>query len=171
MPRMIASRGSRWTADRSAFASFPSRPPPIFPRFPSLHIRCLRSQSVAITQRQKGDSDEPASRASIETRPLVGWLTGARRLVGPSFGIDALLWADAEPYGYPADTAVRHQRPRASRWTRMTPPPSHDHTCEGCALQEARDGRVCPSARDDYGLPDVEAQLGAAVCTGPGAAA
>jgi hypothetical protein len=38
----------------------------------------------------------------------------------------------------------------------MTPPPSHP--CEGCVLQEARDGRVCPVARDAYSLPDLEAQ-------------
>ncbi len=38
----------------------------------------------------------------------------------------------------------------------MTPP--RPHPCEGCALQEARDGRVCPAAREVYTLPDVEAQ-------------
>lgn len=32
------------------------------------------------------------------------------------------------------------------------------HPCESCALQEARDGRVCPAAREVHGLPDVEAQ-------------
>jgi hypothetical protein len=40
-------------------------------------------------------------------------------------------------------------------------PPNHNHPCRGCALQEARDGRVCPAARD-AGLPDVEAQRHAA---------
>jgi hypothetical protein len=44
----------------------------------------------------------------------------------------------------------------------MTPRPNH-HLCEGCALQEARDGRVCPAARDVYDLPDVEAQRRAEV--------
>jgi hypothetical protein len=37
----------------------------------------------------------------------------------------------------------------------MTPPPNYHHSCENCALQEARDGRVCPAAREVYGLPDV----------------
>jgi hypothetical protein len=33
------------------------------------------------------------------------------------------------------------------------------HPCHGCLLQEQRDGRVCPAAREVYGLPDViEAQ-------------
>jgi hypothetical protein len=36
--------------------------------------------------------------------------------------------------------------------------PDHKHPCNGCALQEARDGRVCPAARDAYNLPDVEAE-------------
>ena len=40
----------------------------------------------------------------------------------------------------------------------MSPPPNHNHPCEGCALEQARGGRVCPAARNDYGLPDVEAQ-------------
>jgi hypothetical protein len=45
----------------------------------------------------------------------------------------------------------------------MTPPPNHNHPCEGCFLQEQRSGRVCPTARDAYGLPDVtEAQRRAA---------
>jgi len=44
----------------------------------------------------------------------------------------------------------------------MTPPSNHAHPCAGCALQEAREGRVCPAARDAYGLPDVEAQRHAA---------
>jgi hypothetical protein len=39
----------------------------------------------------------------------------------------------------------------------MTPPPDHNHPCEGCFLAEQREGRVCPAARD-LGLPDVEAQ-------------
>lgn len=39
----------------------------------------------------------------------------------------------------------------------MTPPPNHRHPCEGCALEEARDGRVCSAARDVYELPNVEA--------------
>jgi hypothetical protein len=43
----------------------------------------------------------------------------------------------------------------------MTPPAFHP--CKGCALQEARDGRVCPAAREVYALPDVEAQRRAAV--------
>ena len=43
----------------------------------------------------------------------------------------------------------------------MTPPPNH-HPCAGCALQEVREGRVCPAARDAYSLPDVEAQRHAA---------
>jgi hypothetical protein len=38
----------------------------------------------------------------------------------------------------------------------MTPPPPLP--CEGCAFQESRGGRVCPAAREVYGLPDVEAQ-------------
>lgn len=38
----------------------------------------------------------------------------------------------------------------------MTPPSNH-HPCEGCALQEARGGRVCPAAREVHRLPDVEA--------------
>jgi hypothetical protein len=38
----------------------------------------------------------------------------------------------------------------------MTPPPNH-HPCQGCALEQARGGRVCPAARD-LGLPDVEVQ-------------
>lgn len=42
----------------------------------------------------------------------------------------------------------------------MTPPPPH--LCEGCALQESRDGRVCPAASDAYGLPDVAAERHAA---------
>lgn len=41
----------------------------------------------------------------------------------------------------------------------MTPP---NHPCEHCVLQEARDGRVCPAAREVHGLPDVEAQRHAA---------
>jgi hypothetical protein len=41
----------------------------------------------------------------------------------------------------------------------MTPPPNHNHPCEGCFLQEQRSGRTCPAARDAYDLPDVaEAQ-------------
>jgi hypothetical protein len=40
----------------------------------------------------------------------------------------------------------------------MIPPPTDNHPCGGCALQEARDGRVCPVARDAFGLPDVETQ-------------
>jgi hypothetical protein len=39
----------------------------------------------------------------------------------------------------------------------MTPPPN-PHPCQGCPIEEARDGRVCPAARDAYGLPDVETQ-------------
>ena len=39
----------------------------------------------------------------------------------------------------------------------MTPPPDHNHPCEGCFLAEQREGRVCPAARD-LGLPDVKAQ-------------
>jgi hypothetical protein len=39
----------------------------------------------------------------------------------------------------------------------MTPPPNHPHSCSNCILQEARDGRVCPSARLQ-GLPDAEAE-------------
>lgn len=39
----------------------------------------------------------------------------------------------------------------------MTPPPSH-HPCEGCALQEARGGRVCPAVCEVYGLADLVAQ-------------
>jgi hypothetical protein len=38
----------------------------------------------------------------------------------------------------------------------MTPPPNHP--CESCHLQEARGGRVCPRARDAYGLADLVAQ-------------
>jgi hypothetical protein len=38
----------------------------------------------------------------------------------------------------------------------MSPPPTPD--CVGCALQEARGGRVCPTARDVYGLEDLVAQ-------------
>ena len=38
----------------------------------------------------------------------------------------------------------------------MTPPPIHP--CEGCFLQEEREGRVCPAAHDIYGLPDVQAE-------------
>lgn len=45
----------------------------------------------------------------------------------------------------------------------MTPPPNHDHPCEGCYLQEARDGRVCPSARHTHGLADLVAQRQAEV--------
>lgn len=37
----------------------------------------------------------------------------------------------------------------------MTPPPHDLHPCQGCFLQEHRSGRVCPAARDTYGLPDV----------------
>lgn len=37
----------------------------------------------------------------------------------------------------------------------MTPP---THPCEGCFLQESREGRVCPPARDVYGLADLIAQ-------------
>lgn len=37
------------------------------------------------------------------------------------------------------------------------------HRCHGCALQESRDGRVCPAAREVHGLPDVVAQRHAAV--------
>lgn len=41
----------------------------------------------------------------------------------------------------------------------MPPPHNHHHLCENCVLQEARGGRICPAARDAYGLPDViEAQ-------------
>ena len=41
----------------------------------------------------------------------------------------------------------------------MTPPPNQNFVCQGCFLQEQRSGRVCPTARDAYGLPDViEAQ-------------
>jgi hypothetical protein len=40
----------------------------------------------------------------------------------------------------------------------MTPPPNSHHICENCVLQEARDGRVCPSARTIYGLADLVAQ-------------
>ena len=36
------------------------------------------------------------------------------------------------------------------------------HPCHSCALQESRDGRVCPAARDDYSLPDVETERHAA---------
>lgn len=32
------------------------------------------------------------------------------------------------------------------------------HSCEHCVLQEVRDGRVCPAAREVHGLPDVETQ-------------
>ncbi len=45
----------------------------------------------------------------------------------------------------------------------MTPPPNHDHPCEGCYLQEARDGRVCPAARNVYSLADLVAQRQAEV--------
>jgi hypothetical protein len=38
----------------------------------------------------------------------------------------------------------------------MTPPPIH--RCEGCFLQEQREGSVCPGARDAYGLADVQAE-------------
>jgi hypothetical protein len=37
----------------------------------------------------------------------------------------------------------------------MTPPPIHP--CEGCFLQEQREGRTCPAAHDAYGLPDLQA--------------
>jgi hypothetical protein len=37
-------------------------------------------------------------------------------------------------------------------------PPTPDCSCEGCALQEARSGRVCAIARDVYGLEDLVAQ-------------
>ncbi len=40
----------------------------------------------------------------------------------------------------------------------MSPPPNQSHPCNKCILQEARDGRVCPAARDVHSLPDVEAQ-------------
>lgn len=40
----------------------------------------------------------------------------------------------------------------------MSPPANHQHPCENCVLQEARDGRVCPAARDAYGLEDLVAQ-------------
>jgi hypothetical protein len=39
----------------------------------------------------------------------------------------------------------------------MTPPPN-PHPCSGCLLQEARDGRVCPAARDVHDLEDLVAQ-------------
>lgn len=35
----------------------------------------------------------------------------------------------------------------------MTPPTSHP--CQGCFLQEERHGRVCPAARDVYGLDNL----------------
>jgi hypothetical protein len=41
----------------------------------------------------------------------------------------------------------------------MTPPPTHP--CSNCFLEEQREGRVCPAARDVYGLPDLEAQQNA----------
>lgn len=40
----------------------------------------------------------------------------------------------------------------------MTPPPNHNHPCQGCFLQEQRSGRVCPAARDAHGLADLVAQ-------------
>jgi hypothetical protein len=41
----------------------------------------------------------------------------------------------------------------------MPPPPNQNFACQGCFLQEQRSGRVCPTARTVYGLPDVsEAQ-------------
>jgi hypothetical protein len=42
-----------------------------------------------------------------------------------------------------------------------SPPSNLMHPCQGCALEEARGGRVCPAAHA-YGLPDVEAQRHAA---------
>lgn len=39
----------------------------------------------------------------------------------------------------------------------MSPQP-----CHRCVLQESRDGRVCPAAREVYGLPDVETERHAA---------
>lgn len=33
--------------------------------------------------------------------------------------------------------------------------PNHNHFCDGCFLQEQREGRVCPAAHDVYGLPDL----------------
>jgi hypothetical protein len=44
----------------------------------------------------------------------------------------------------------------------MSPPYNQDHACRGCFLAGQREGRVCPAARDAYGLPDVEAQRHAA---------
>jgi len=45
----------------------------------------------------------------------------------------------------------------------MTPSPNRRQYCNNCILQEARGGRVCPIARDTYGLPDlVEARHHAA---------
>jgi hypothetical protein len=35
-------------------------------------------------------------------------------------------------------------------------PPSNNPFCSNCFLQEQRSGRVCPAARDVYGLPDVD---------------
>jgi hypothetical protein len=32
------------------------------------------------------------------------------------------------------------------------------HPCEGCVLQEARGGRVCPAAHSAHGLADLEVQ-------------
>lgn len=40
----------------------------------------------------------------------------------------------------------------------MTPSPNHNHPCEGCFLQESRDGRTCPAAHDIHGLADLVAQ-------------
>jgi hypothetical protein len=40
----------------------------------------------------------------------------------------------------------------------MTPPSDH-HSCEGCVLQESRQGRVCPAAREVYGLADLVDQF------------
>jgi hypothetical protein len=37
-------------------------------------------------------------------------------------------------------------------------PPSSNHPCHNCLLQEQRQGRVCPAAHDVYGLPDLQAQ-------------
>jgi hypothetical protein len=36
--------------------------------------------------------------------------------------------------------------------------PNHDHPCQGCFLEQQRGGRVCPAAREVYGLPDIEAE-------------
>jgi len=44
----------------------------------------------------------------------------------------------------------------------MTRPPAHNFRCEGCVLQEARGGRVCPAAREVHGLPDIETKRHAA---------